>query len=581
MGRLRWETGRRTTSMGKDLYKVKQLQDGKWVVVWPREFAAPGAKLISAEAPALPSFTLLGQSVLVGRLHRRALRAARPRPDARLGHAAPDQPGALRAGVPRRLSHLPAVRRRVRPAAHARAHRAGVLRLRRGAALAARALQGQSAQHAARHLRLHGDDREPDPVDLDRRLPPHGVALRRASSGRWASCTFRCPSCSRWLVALAPRLCACGRCCATPTSARRCARPPRTRRWRRPSASTRSCFRCCCRACAPRSPRSPASASRSATPSRPAQIYAWIGVVFAVVMIGGLGNPLGPLVAGPGHRRERGAHHGAHRAGLGAAGLVLAADRRAAAAAGQVLKPLPASSPSAPRSRRCRSSGCRRSTSRSSTSSSTGSCSPRRGTSSAATRATSPSATPPSSAPASTRTAVLAGKLGWPFLATLPARGRGAGAARRGARARWCSACARCAASCSRCSRWRVTFVFATIVLNTPIDGGPGVYMSGGAGPEARAVAVGHASTCWRSPSRSSPSGIAYAVYHSRFGTGLFAIHDDEDVAEVMGVPTYRFKLAAFALSCAPRRPRRRHPRRVRLLCDGGRDLLRLGSRST
>ena len=30
----------------------------------------------------------------------------------------------------------------------------------------------------------------------------------------------------------------------------------------------------------------------------PAQIYAWIGVVFAVVMIGGLGNPLGPLVAG-------------------------------------------------------------------------------------------------------------------------------------------------------------------------------------------------------------------------------------------------------------------------------------------
>ena len=27
-------------------------------------------------------------------------------------------------------------------------------------------------------------------------------------------------------------------------------------------------------------------------------MYAWIGVVFAVVMIGGLGNPLGPLLAG-------------------------------------------------------------------------------------------------------------------------------------------------------------------------------------------------------------------------------------------------------------------------------------------
>ena len=30
----------------------------------------------------------------------------------------------------------------------------------------------------------------------------------------------------------------------------------------------------------------------------PAQIYAWIGVVFAVVMLGRLGNPLAPLVAG-------------------------------------------------------------------------------------------------------------------------------------------------------------------------------------------------------------------------------------------------------------------------------------------
>jgi branched-chain amino acid transport system permease protein len=30
----------------------------------------------------------------------------------------------------------------------------------------------------------------------------------------------------------------------------------------------------------------------------PAQIYAWIGVVFAAVMLGGIGRPLGPLVAG-------------------------------------------------------------------------------------------------------------------------------------------------------------------------------------------------------------------------------------------------------------------------------------------
>jgi len=30
----------------------------------------------------------------------------------------------------------------------------------------------------------------------------------------------------------------------------------------------------------------------------PAQIYAWIGVIFAVVMMGGPGRALGPLVAG-------------------------------------------------------------------------------------------------------------------------------------------------------------------------------------------------------------------------------------------------------------------------------------------
>jgi branched-chain amino acid transport system substrate-binding protein len=31
---------------GEDLFKVKQVQDGKWVVVWPKEFAAPGARLL-------------------------------------------------------------------------------------------------------------------------------------------------------------------------------------------------------------------------------------------------------------------------------------------------------------------------------------------------------------------------------------------------------------------------------------------------------------------------------------------------------------------------------------------------------
>jgi branched-chain amino acid transport system permease protein len=30
----------------------------------------------------------------------------------------------------------------------------------------------------------------------------------------------------------------------------------------------------------------------------PGQIYSWLGVVFAVVILGGLGNPIGPLLAG-------------------------------------------------------------------------------------------------------------------------------------------------------------------------------------------------------------------------------------------------------------------------------------------
>jgi branched-chain amino acid transport system substrate-binding protein len=46
MGRLSWETANNYTP-GAALYKVKQLQDGKWIVVFPKQFAAPGAKLVA------------------------------------------------------------------------------------------------------------------------------------------------------------------------------------------------------------------------------------------------------------------------------------------------------------------------------------------------------------------------------------------------------------------------------------------------------------------------------------------------------------------------------------------------------
>jgi branched-chain amino acid transport system permease protein len=95
-----------------------------------------------------------------------------------------------------------------------------------------------------------------------------------------------------------------------------------------------------------------------------------------------------------------------------------------------------------------------------------------------------------------------------------------------------------------------VTFVLATVVLNTPIDGGPGVYLSTVAVP---ALAPTPAGTFYLLALALAVATlvIAYAVAKARLGLGLFAIHDDEDAAEVMGVPTYRYKLVAFGVSCA------------------------------
>ena len=93
-----------------------------------------------------------------------------------------------------------------------------------------------------------------------------------------------------------------------------------------------------------------------------------------------------------------------------------------------------------------------------------------------------------------------------------------------------------------------VTFIIATIINNTPIDGGSGVYLMGVdvAGDhglvESTIYLLGLAMAV-------VAIGSAWAVSRSRLGLGLFAIHDDEDVAEAKGVPTFRYKLAAFALS--------------------------------
>jgi branched-chain amino acid transport system permease protein len=95
-----------------------------------------------------------------------------------------------------------------------------------------------------------------------------------------------------------------------------------------------------------------------------------------------------------------------------------------------------------------------------------------------------------------------------------------------------------------------VTFVLATIVLNTPIDGGPGIYLSG-VGVPGLAPTPSGSFYLMALVLAIVTLAIARAIPRARLGLGLFAIHDDEDAAEVMGVPTYRYKLIAFGISCA------------------------------
>jgi branched-chain amino acid transport system permease protein len=95
-----------------------------------------------------------------------------------------------------------------------------------------------------------------------------------------------------------------------------------------------------------------------------------------------------------------------------------------------------------------------------------------------------------------------------------------------------------------------VTFVLGTIVVNTPLDGGNGVSLAGVAIPK---LGPTPSSTFYLLALVAATVTllIAWGISVSKLGAGLFAIHDDEDAAEVMGVPTYRYKLAALAISCA------------------------------
>jgi len=146
-------------------------------------------------------------------------------------------------------------------------------------------------------------------------------------------------------------------------------------------------------------------------------------------------------------------------------------------------------------------------------------------------------------------TAALTSKLGWPFLWTLPLAAAVAGLAGAlvGAAAFRVHAVR---AELFALLTLATTFVVATLVLNTPIDGGPGVYLNAVPVP---ALGPRPSSAFYLLMLGAALLSVfaAAAVYYARLGTGLLAIHDDEDVAEVMGVPTFRYKLMTFILSCA------------------------------
>src|SRR5205823_1930934 len=80
--------------------------------------------------------------------------------------------------------------------------------------------------------------------------------------------------------------------------------------------------------------------------------------------------------------------------------------------------------------------------------------------------------------------------------------------------------------------------------------GGPGVYLSAVPIP---AIGPSVASSFYLLALVLAVVTLVMArwIYAAKLGTGLFAIHDDEDVAEVMGVPTFRCKMIAFGISCA------------------------------
>jgi branched-chain amino acid transport system permease protein len=94
-----------------------------------------------------------------------------------------------------------------------------------------------------------------------------------------------------------------------------------------------------------------------------------------------------------------------------------------------------------------------------------------------------------------------------------------------------------------------VPFILAALIRISPqVDGGQGVLVPLPSG----AAAVGGFQVFVYLLSAGlalAAVAIAYALQHSRIGWGLFAIRDAEDVAEQLGVPTFRLKMLAISIT--------------------------------
>src|SRR5690606_23923711 len=94
-----------------------------------------------------------------------------------------------------------------------------------------------------------------------------------------------------------------------------------------------------------------------------------------------------------------------------------------------------------------------------------------------------------------------------------------------------------------------VAFVLGAVArISSTIDGGQGIPLSSVPTPEALGS---HPQMIFRLGLITAVLAVVVAqiVQHSRLGWGLFSIRDDEDVAETLGVPTFRFKMIALGLT--------------------------------